>query len=123
MCAVGFGMGMERLLLVAESFRPIPQPKPVEIYLAPMGDNARLAGLRLAAELRALGVKTEFDHAGRSFKAQFKYADKLNARYVAVLGEDELEKGQVKLKNMADGQETLLPLADFATRAAGLLKA
>ncbi len=123
MCAVGFGMGMERLLLVAESFRPIPRPKPVEIYLAPMGDNARLAGLRLAAELRALGVKTEFDHAGRSFKAQFKYADKLNARYVAVLGEDELEKGQVKLKNMADGQETLLPLADFATRAAGLLKA
>ena len=70
MNAVGFGMGMERLLLVAESFNPIPEPNLVDIYIAPVGDEARNVGLKLAGELRKHGVKTEFDHVGRSFKAQ-----------------------------------------------------
>ncbi len=122
MCAVGFGMGMERLLMVAEGARPIPEPDPVDVYIAPVGDAARNVGLRLAGELRAAGIKTEFDHAGRSFKAQFKYADKLGARYVAVLGEDELSRGEVKLRNMAGGQEAALPLEGFAQSALALLK-
>jgi histidyl-tRNA synthetase len=119
MPAVGFGMGMERLLLVAESFRPIPEPEPLDVYVAAMGDVARGEGLRLVNRLRVEGVKAEFDHAGRSFKAQFKYADKLGARFVAVLGEDELIKGVVKLKDMAGGTERELPLSD----PAGIIKA
>lgn len=112
MPAVGFGMGMERLLLVAESFRPIPEPKAMDVYVAAMGEGARSAGLRFVNLLRSEGVRADFDHAGRSFKAQFKYADKLGARFVAALGEDELNKGVVKLKNMADGTERELPLSD-----------
>lgn len=119
MPAVGFGMGMERLLLVAESFCPISAPRPLEVYVAALGDAARARGLRLASELREAGVSAEFDHAGRSFKAQFKYADKLGARRVAVLGEDELGRGVVKLKDMAVGGERELPLAD----AANIIKA
>ena len=122
MNAVGFGMGMERLLLVAESFNPIPEPNLVDIYIAPVGDEARNVGLKLAGELRKHGVKTEFDHVGRSFKAQFKYADKLNARFVAVIGEDEVKNGVIKLKNMADGTETALGIEGFAEKAAELVK-
>lgn len=119
--AVGFGMGMERLLLVAESFNAIPEPNLCDIYIAPVGDKARLVGLKIAGELRRLGIKTDYDHVGRSFKAQFKYADKLNARFVAVIGEDEVEKGIIKLKNMADGTETALELDSFALKAAEIV--
>lgn len=119
MPAVGFGMGMERLLLVAGSFCPIPAPKPLEVYVAALGEEARARGLRLTAELRQAGVSAEFDHAGRSFKAQFKYADKLGARRVAILGEDELRRGVVKLKDMAGGGERELPLRE----AAGIIRA
>ena len=121
MNAVGFGMGMERLLLVAESFAPIPEPDLVDVYIAPMGDEARNIGLSMAKQLRELGVKTDFDHVGRSFKAQFKYADKLKARFVAVIGEDEVKSGRLKLKNMADGTETVLPLEGFAQKAKELI--
>ena len=104
-------MGMERLLLIAElSGAQIPQPKPVDVYIAALGEAARSAGFALADTLRQGGIKTEFDHVGRSFKAQFKFADKLGARYVAILGEDELRQGCVKLKDMAAGTETLLPM-------------
>ena len=113
---------MERLLLVAESFNPIPEPNLVDIYIAPVGDEARNVGLKLAGELRKHGVKTEFDHVGRSFKAQFKYADKLKARFVAVIGEDEVKNGVIKLKNMADGTETALGIEGFAEKAAELVK-
>ncbi len=113
MASVGFGMGMERLLLVAESFRPIPAPEPVGVYLAAMGEAARAEGVRLMKALRDAGVKAEFDHVGRSFKAQFKYADKLGARFVAILGDDEMKAGAVKLKNMETGEEAAAPLPEF----------
>ena len=113
MPGVGFGLGMERLLLVAESFRPIPQPERVGVYLAAMGEAARSEGMRRAKALRSEGVKTEFDHVGRSFKAQFKYADKLGARFVAILGDDEIKNGVIKLKNMETGEEAATPIQEF----------
>ena len=68
--------------------------------------GARRATALGEAELRKLGVKVEIDHIGRSVKAQLKYADKVGARYVLVLGGDELEKGEAKLKRMSDGLES-----------------
>ena len=93
----------------------------MDVYITPMGDEARNIGLSIAKQLRELGVKTDFDHVGRSFKAQFKYADKLKARFVAVIGEDEVKSGRLKLKNMADGTETALPLEGFAQKAKELI--
>ncbi|MEG1547163.1 MAG: histidine--tRNA ligase [Clostridia bacterium] len=111
---VGFGLGMERLLLTAELCGAfIPQQRQVEVYVA-AADAARVAGFVLAAQLRKAGIKTEFDHVGRSFKAQFKYADKLNARIVAILGEDELRDDRVKLKNMQNGEEKSVELLSAA---------
>ncbi|MEL7603048.1 MAG: histidine--tRNA ligase [Bacillota bacterium] len=109
--AVGFGLGLERLLLVAENQGiVIPAPCSCDVYVAAMGDEARLKGFALAFALRGVGLRAECDHVGRSFKAQFKYADKLGVRYVAVLGEDELSSNRIKLKNMATGEERQVSL-------------
>lgn len=109
--AVGFGLGLERLLLVAENQGiVIPAPYSCDVYVAAMGDEARLKGFALAFALRGVGLRAECDHVGRSFKAQFKYADKLGVRYVAVLGEDELSSNRIKLKNMATGEERQVSL-------------
>lgn len=114
MPGVGFGMGMERLLLVVESFNPIPQPDGTEVYIAPMGAQARSEGFRLAGELRKAGINAEFDHVGRSFKAQMKYADKLHAKMVALIGEDELKAGTVTLKNMYEGAQSTVKMSELA---------
>ena len=121
MPGVGFGLGMERLLLVAESFRPIPLPRPVGVYIAAMGEAARKEGMRLVKELRDANVKAEFDHVGKSFKAQFKYADKLGARFVAILGDSEIEQGIVKLKNMEKGEELTVSLSEFVATVKNIL--
>lgn len=121
LCGIGFGMGIERLLLVAEQFKPIPEPQCASVYIAPMGGNARHEGIKLIKQLRENGISAEFDHVGRSFKAQFKYADKLKARLVAVLGEDELQSGQIKLKDMSNGEETTVKLFDFLPEVKRLL--
>ncbi|MCE5235724.1 MAG: histidine--tRNA ligase [Eubacteriales bacterium] len=123
MSGMGFGMGMERLLLVAElQGAKLPGDEPPAVYVATMGEAARARGFQLVQYLRGLGVKAEFDHVGRSFKAQFKYADKLRARAVAVLGEDELNKGVVKLKRMDTGAEREAVFDDVEAALKELLK-
>ncbi len=109
--AVGFGLGMERLLLVLENTGyQIEKPVRYDLYIASMGQEAEEKSFLLANSLRKLGAKVEIDHIGRSVKAQLKYADKVGARYVLVLGGDELSKGEAKLKRMSDGQETITAL-------------
>lgn len=123
MPGVGFGLGMERLLLVAENQGiEIPAPVPFDIYVAGIGDEGRLAAYTLCYTLRKAGMKAECDHCGRSVKAQFKYADKLAARYAVTLGDDELKQKKVRLKCMATGEEQELPL-DGASIAAFILQA
>lgn len=120
---IGFGMGMERLLLIAElSGAQIPQPRNVEVYVAAMGEEARRVGFTLTAKLRGSGIKTEFDHVGKSFKAQFKYANKIGARFVAILGDEELERGEVKLKDMETGDEGYVPIAALGNRVQQILR-
>ncbi|MBP5193306.1 MAG: histidine--tRNA ligase, partial [Clostridia bacterium] len=105
-CGVGFGMGIERILMLMEAVgAPIPEESPVKLYVASMGDEAYDKAFAIATELRRNGIKAEFDHMQRSIKAQFKFADKLRAEYVTVIGENELRSGEVKIKNMADGKE------------------
>lgn len=102
--AVGFAAGIERLLIVMEqSGVEIPNPDKPTVYLAGMDEQSRNKAFLLAVELRKQGVLTEIDHMSRSIKAQFKYADKIGAKYVAVIGESELLEGAVNVKNMADG--------------------
>ncbi len=111
---VGFGLGLERLMIVAESlgmeFKDDTTP---DLYIASMGEAEYEKAFLLAYELRKQGKKVEIDHEGRSLKAQFKYADKIGAKYVAVIGSNELENQEVTLKEMATGNAVAVKFEDL----------
>lgn len=113
--AVGFGLGIERLLLrLEENGVEIPKPDAVMLYIAPMGDTAVSAAQKLAYDLRKAGVSVDTDHLGRGLRASMKYADKLGAQNTLVLGDNEIETGKAKIKNMATGEETEVSLDGIA---------
>ena len=104
--AVGFGLGMERLLLLLEqSGIEVEAPKRFDLYIASYGAAARERAFLLADALRKRGLCVELDHMDRSMKAQFKYADKIGASYVLTIGDNELSSGLAMLKRMDDGEQ------------------
>lgn len=115
--AVGFGLGIERLLLrLDETGVKIPKPDGVSLYIAPMGERAVKEAQKLAYSLRQAGISVDTDHLGRGLRASMKYADKLGALNTLVLGDNEIDTGIVKIKNMSSGEETetaLDKIADF----------
>lgn len=100
--AAGFGMGLERVIyfLDQQEVEFADEPAP-DLYLGMIGD-ARTRGFKLVQDLRAQGLCVETDYLGKSVKAQMKYANKTGAKYTAVLGEDELDSGSVRLKKMLE---------------------
>ncbi|MDD7718676.1 MAG: histidine--tRNA ligase [Eubacteriaceae bacterium] len=111
---VGFGLGIERLLmLMDEKGAEIPQPEPVKAFIAVMGEDAKLFGLKLLRELRQKGVKAEMDTLARNIKGQFKYADRLGAEYTVVIGDNEIAEGIVSIKEMATSQQREVKLEDL----------
>lgn len=103
---VGFGLGIERLLLVLEaSGIEIPQPDGTDVFIAIMGDRAKTFGLKLLRDLRKNNIKAEIDILSRNIKGQFKYADRLNSKYTIVVGDDELNCGEVSIKTMATSEQ------------------
>ena len=105
--AVGFGLGIERLLLrLDETGVEIPKPDGVSLYIAPMGERAIKETQKLAYSLRQAGISVDTDHLGRGLRASMKYADKLGASNTLVLGDNEIDTGIVKIKNMSSGEET-----------------
>ena len=114
-CGVGFGMGIERLLMLMEAENVvIPAHDNVKLYIATMGDEAYKKAFEIVSALRDKGVKAEVDHAGRGVKAQFKYADKIHAENVVTLGDNELSSGVAQIKNMADGSLTEVKISDIS---------
>lgn len=107
MPAVGFGLGIERLLLrLSENCVEIPKPEPVKLYIIPLGDNAGLMSQKLVFELRKQGISVETEHMGRGLRASMKYADKIGAQYTLVLGDNEIQDGSAALKDMLTGEST-----------------
>jgi histidyl-tRNA synthetase len=106
MPSLGFGMGLERLMLLleAEGALAAAQPPVCGLYVAAIGEEAGLAAFRLVKQVREASIHAECDLNGRSLKAQMKYADKLGARFSMVLGDDELKNGVARLKNMQTGE-------------------
>ena len=116
--ALGFAMGLERLLLIMEAQGiELPAEKSCELYIASIGDKAALEAFRLKNLLQECGVIAECDLCGRSLKAQMKYADKIHAAFTLVLGDDEIAAGKGTVKNMKTGEKAELPLADDFTAA------
>ena len=106
MPAVGFGLGIERLLLTLQNEGiEIPSEGLYDLYVGARGEEGKLASFKLANTLRTRGIKTEINHMGRSLKAEMKYANKIGAKFTVVLGDDELQTGNAKLKRMSDGEQ------------------
>ncbi len=108
--AVGFAMGMERLLALLETV-DVLVAKPVDVFMIRVGKSAGRAGLRLAEDLRDAvpQMKLQVGSDAGGFKSQFKKADKSGADYAVILGDDEVGKGEVGIKSLRDeqGQKTL----------------
>ncbi|MCK5479320.1 MAG: histidine--tRNA ligase, partial [Methylococcales bacterium] len=105
--AIGFAMGMERLLLLLEQLEHVPVERSVDVYVIQVGEEAEKEGLRLAEKIRneVDGIKIQVNCAGGSFKSQFKKADKSGAEYALILGDDEVTRREVSLKPLRTDQE------------------
>lgn len=111
--ALGFAVGLERLLMIMDAQNcDMPQVKPCDVYIAPMGDDAAVMAASLAKMLRSEGFFAETDIVGRGLKAQMKYANKLGAKYTVVLGDEEISAHKANLKCMETGEQTEISLPD-----------
>ena len=111
MAGIGFGMGITRLILaMKQDGVEIPALAVPELYIASMGPKAAVEAARIVTDLRASGVNAECDIMSRSLKAQMKYADKIAARFVLILGDAELESGRAVIREMASSEQTEIAL-------------
>ena len=114
--SLGFGMGLERLMLLMEAqgceFPKAAQP---DLFIVALGDKATLKAVEIAKDMRAEGFSCLYDLNKRSLRAQMKYADKLNAKFTIVLGDNEVQEGIAKLKNMSTGEENEIALSTFVS--------
>lgn len=118
--ALGFGLGAERLLLVLKELGVfLPTDEHIDVFVATIGDQARLHGVRLLAELRKHGISGDIDYTGRSLKAQMRLADKTKARFVVILGDEEVNRGAATVRNMETKEQRELPLDAVAASLAG----
>ena len=107
--AIGFALGISRLIMAMEADGArVPESGVCSLYIAPLGEDAVNAAAILCEKLRSRGIACETDVTGRSAKAQLKYADKNGHTYVAVIGTDELEKGECELKNLRTGEKRVV---------------
>ena len=112
---VGFGLGIERLLLTMDAAGiQIPEPSGPDALIAVMGDAAREEGLKLMKKLRDQGFHVEMDLLARNFKGQFKYANRAGAAKVIIIGDDELNNRAASVKDMVTGEQIQVPFADLA---------
>lgn len=103
--AMGFAMGLERLLLTLEEDGiEIKEPNRFDLYIGSMGDSAKIHAMKIANELRKEKAKVEVDHLNKSVKAQMKYANKVGANFTFVIGDSEIENNKVSIKRMDDGE-------------------
>ena len=113
MPSLGFAMGLERLLMVMDAQGiNIPDDDKCALYIATMGDDAKVKAFELLRRVRECGLIAETDVVGRGLRAQMKYADKIGAKYSLVLGDNELNENKAKVKDMETGEQTELALDD-----------
>jgi histidyl-tRNA synthetase len=109
LAGIGFGTGVERILLAAASHEASTS---LDVFFVTLTPEARLQAIKLASALRSEGVACDLDYAGRSAKGQFRQADRSGAAYAAILGEDELARGVCTVRDMSSGEERAVSVAD-----------
>ncbi len=114
--SLGFGMGLERLQLVMEAQKcEFPEPSRPDLFIVAMGDKATLKAVEIAKDMRDEGYSVVYDLNGRSLRAQMKYADKINAKYNVVIGDNEVDAKSAMLKDMATGEQSEISLETFVS--------
>ena len=117
---IGFGSGIERIILnLKRQQAPVPKLEAPRVYVAHVSEGAEGAALKLAHRLRDSDISAVVGGGGRSLKAQLRHADALGARYVAILGEQELAKREVTLRDMSDGQQRSVAEDEIVRAVAG----
>ena len=123
---LGFGLGMDRVMLALEEQKTeFDLPSRCQVYIAAMGEAAKVRALSLVSALHECGVPADCDICGRGLKSQMKYAGKIGAAFSMVLGDDELAAGQADLKLMDDGSTKKISIkenfiADYIAASAGV---
>jgi len=113
--AVGFGAGIERLLLTIKNTQGEFEAKQkVDLYVGYIGKVAKKKAIEVVNTLRNSGIRTATDLIGKSVKAQMKYANKINAKFSFIIGDNELETGEVVIKNMDDGERETIKISDVS---------
>lgn len=113
---IGFALSIERLLMALEAEGvELPIDSQLDCYVVSLGEEANLKAAAIINELRQAGVQVDKDYQGKKFKGQFKAADRLQAKYVLVLGEDELANNQISVKNMETGDQETIALDQLTT--------
>lgn len=113
---IGFGLGVERLLLVLEAEKvDLPLDEDLDVYVVGIGEVTNEETLKMVQALRQAGYSAERDYLGRKPKGQFKSANRMNAHLTLTIGEEELQAGKANLKNMQTGNEVAVSLADVYT--------
>lgn len=122
--SLGFGMGLERLMMVLESQgTELPAAPTCDLYIATMGEKAAMKAFKICSELREEGYSAETDICSRGLKAQMKFANKISAKYSLVLGDDEIKNGKAKIKDMEDGTETEIKLDEIVEELGEAIRA
>jgi histidyl-tRNA synthetase len=104
--SIGFAMSLERLLLALEAEGiSLETEEDLDCYLVTLGDEAKLKSVSILNQLRSAGIRSDKDYLDKKMKAQFKAADRLKSKFVAILGEEELQNGIVAVKNMETGEQ------------------
>jgi histidyl-tRNA synthetase len=112
--AVGFAAGMERLFIACEELGiKLGPEKEVDVYIVTLGGNARKWGLQQLPKLRKQGISATMDYMGRSMKAQMKDANRENARFAIIVGENELNQGKFTLRDMSESKEKQLTFEEI----------
>lgn len=113
--SLGFAIGLERLMLLMEAQKtPFPEPRKCDLFVVTRGDNALIKGVKIVSDIRDDGLIAMYDVAGRSVKAQMKFANKIGATRTMVIGDDEIESGKAVLKNMETGESKEVELESFS---------
>lgn len=113
---VGFALGMERLLLALEHDNvELPLADELDVFVVAIGNLVSEEAVRLVYKLRKAGLKVDKDYQKRGVKAQFRAANRLEAKYVVIIGEEEMKKGTVNVRSMADREEQEIKLNELVT--------
>ena len=119
---IGFAMSIERLLLAMEAEGKAFEAKPdLDVYVVTLGDDAKRAGVKLLSELRQAGIRSDIDYMDRKMKGQMKSADRLQARAVVVIGDEEVAEDVVMLRNMSERSQEKVPTRELIERISNQL--